>query len=147
MVWNISLVSSGQVSQMCSLTPPHPPPSYCQKWGVRRGQTREEQNPEVALMLYQHCSATAKALICYQGCLGHKGQTLHTPTALKNINSIPARPSKSDICFSTHLLPSSSELLSPYSCPQGVNPSMQKEQELMYFVLTSLWGEKEGKKL
>lgn len=73
-VWNISFVSSGQLCQMCSL-----PPAYSQGWeeGGWEGADQEEQKPEKALMLYQHCSAIAKALLCYQGCLGHKCQTLH----------------------------------------------------------------------
>lgn len=55
---------------------PSPFPGMGSK-GVGRGHTREEQNTDKALMLYQHCSAIAKALLCYKGCLGYKCQTLH----------------------------------------------------------------------
>lgn len=43
-------------------------------------------------MLCKHCLAIAKTLVCYQHCFGHRSKTCAMLAAMKEINSIPARP-------------------------------------------------------
>lgn len=47
---------------------------------------------EKVLTLLKHYSATAKTLLCYQGCFSHKSKTRHHPGCYE-VNTIPARPS------------------------------------------------------
>ena len=87
MVWNIPLVSWGQLSQLCPLPKllVHPQPAHW--WGGVRA--------EKALALCKHCSAITKTSLCYQHCFSTTPK--HSPilATMKKINSIPAKPAHS----------------------------------------------------
>lgn len=92
MAWNISSVSLSQLSQPWPLAGPRPPPAYL-LWGQSRKQGKW---PE-------HCASTAQQqlkhprvpYVVLATCIKHS--TIQT--AIKKINSIPARPS--DIWYCT----------------------------------------------
>lgn len=65
MVWNIPSICWGQLSQLCPL--PTSQPTF---FG-------EQQVRENDLMLCEHCSATAKPLMCYQCCFSRKCKAQH----------------------------------------------------------------------
>lgn len=68
MEWNISLVTWGQLSQLCPLLTSCAPPAY----------SRVAWEAEKALNLCQHCSAITKTLLCYQDCSTNTKHSLNT---------------------------------------------------------------------
>lgn len=65
MIQNISLVTWGQPSRLCSLPASHPPPAY-----LLLGQNEEQRQP------WHSASAAQQSLKpwCYQQCFGHKSK-------------------------------------------------------------------------
>lgn len=137
-VWSTSLVSSGQRSQMCSLTHSQPGMGNGGLGRADKGRTttREGLGAEPALLSNSKSTAVLPRLSWSQ-----------VPnTAPHQLLWRTLTPGQPDFCFSTHLLHSSSELLWPSSCPQCGNPSMQRiRTNISYWRVCG--EERRGKKL
>ena len=82
MVWNIPLVSWGQLSRLCPLPAScAPPASSLVGWG------EEQKRP----WLCKHCSAVTKTSLCYQHCFSTNPKHSLILATVKKINSIPAK--------------------------------------------------------
>lgn len=91
--------------------------------GVGRGQTREEQKPEKALMLYQQLLSNSKSTaVSPRLSWSQMPNTAPHQLLWRTLTPSQPDPAESDICFSTHLLHSSSELLSSSPCPLWILP-------------------------
>lgn len=77
----ISLWQLHQLSWLCHLSTPCAPPVTSLVGGKQ------------VLRLCQPCSAIAKISLCYQHYFGHRSKPQHHKTAVKTINSIPAKTS------------------------------------------------------
>jgi len=68
MMWNIPLSSLSQLSKLCTLITSCPLTAYL---------LGAEWEKESVLAMCEHCSATAKTLLCYQHCFSHKSEVQH----------------------------------------------------------------------
>lgn len=85
MVWNISLVSGGQLSPLCPLPAPWPPPAYS-LWGAEQEQRRPWRCTSTAQEQLKHCCVINTGLVAD---LQHST----VRAAVKKMNSLPAKPS------------------------------------------------------
>lgn len=123
-VCSISLGSSGQLCQMCSLPQPIP------RWqGADQGRTKAREGLDAVPALLSNSKSTA---VLPRLSWPQMPNTAPHQLLWRTLTPSQPDPAKSDICLSTHLLHFSSELLSPSFCPQCVNPSRQRQQELTF---------------
>lgn len=82
MIWDIPLVSLGQLCWLCPLLAP----------GAPSDSSLAGQHKEIVLLaLRKHCSASTKTLVSYQHYFCHKSKTQHCTSYYEEINSVQTK--------------------------------------------------------